>query len=139
MNVKQAKAIFLGNNKIYKVYSGNNKVYDARHIIGGWISTNGVFQSEATTSSQTMVFIGKPNTTYKITKTQSSRNRAGLYNSYDIPFNTRLSNYVGNDSGTSLQITTTSEMYYIALMFWRSADTKTAQEIFNSIKIEEVS
>lgn len=138
MNVKQARSIYLGTNKIYKVYFGNIKIYDAFKKFGGYLSTAGKYSVEAINRSATLVFLGKPNKTYKIKRKASTRFRGGVYNSDTLPAGANVSNFVSNDTGSELLITTTTNNYYVVVYYWTSSMIETENEMYNDLRIEEV-
>lgn len=123
-----------GNNNI--VVCGKNLFdKDNANVINGYIrneGTNFVITSQYT--NKTIMFVGKPNTTYTISKKVTDRFRVGLYNSALSEAGTYdLSSIIRNDSGTKITITTTSTDYYI---YAHILETDNLDEVLATIQIE---
>ena len=78
-----------------------------------------------------------PNTTYTISKVASERFRVAT-TSVIPDTNVNDSDYLYNDSGTSITITTNhSARYLVAWVYRSTSDTLTLQQILNTLQIEE--
>lgn len=88
-------------------------------------------------TSKTMVENCLPNTTYVISKIKSTKFRVCTTNKTPQA-NENIVDYIYNDSGDKITITTSDKAKYMCIYFYDSAtDTLDEQDILDSIKIEK--
>ena len=114
------------------LFDKNTMVLDGINIS----SSTGAVQS-ATNNASILIKV-KPNTIYTLSKTAGARFVAGTYPTVPIAGTTTLSNYIANNSGSSITITTgASDNYLIAWVWYGNGDTLTEAEMINSVQVEE--
>lgn len=78
----------------------------------------------------------KPNTTYTICKTAASRFRVAT--TINAPTNNEpIIDYDSNASGSVITLTTSANVQYLVVFYWRTADTITEEQMRDSIMIIE--
>ena len=108
---------------------------DRANIINGYFSSNAKITSSSNT--KTLYIECKPNTKYVIVKNAGQRFR--VIETDTLPaINVTGTNYVYNDTASSLTITTTSTASYICVYYYSSSsDTATEEQMRASITIKE--
>ena len=109
--------------------AGNYNVINASFTSDGGVISSG-------TNARTLYLPVKPNTTYTVSKTTSSRFR--LCTTAEIPAsNVSISDYIGDDGATSLTITTSALAKYLCMyVYVNGTDTLTLQQIADTIQVE---
>lgn len=88
-------------------------------------------------TSKTIVEKCSPKTTYTISKMKSTKFRVCTTNT-EPKENAIMADYVYNDTGDKITITTSDNANYMCIYFYDSnSDTLTEQEILNSLKLEK--
>ena len=107
---------------------------NASSILNCYITSNTV----KTSSLNRVVWVAcNPNATYTVSKTSGKRFVVG-YSTETPADNVSLSGVIGNNESSSITITTGANAKFIAAWVWSgSNDTLTAQEMINSVQIEQ--
>lgn len=108
---------------------------DSSLILTGYVTSEGRF-ADGGTGVKTICLPVEPSTTYTVSKIQSARFRIGIFSS--IPnYNDTTTNYIFNDTATSLTVTTgISEHYLLAFVYNSNSDTLTLEQILDTVQIE---
>ena len=116
-------------------YTGKN-LFDKNNVnvLNGYITSTKISGSSET---RTIYIPCRSNTNYTISRIQGSRFRVAT--TTDTPtINANVSDYISNDTATSITVTTDSEANYLCVFLYHSAyDTLTYQQIINSLQIEQ--
>lgn len=124
------------NEKVWFAKSKNLFDKNNIYVLNAYITTeNGVITSDST--SKTVYIKIKPSITYTVSKIASERFKIATYSSLPIIGSTS-NNVVGDNSATSLTITSgTNDNYLAVWLYYSSGDTATFQQIIDTLQIEE--
>lgn len=114
-------------------------ILDDAIIIDGYISSSTSSINQASGSGDKILYFPcEGNKTYKINKASAGvRFRVGTTDTVPTD-STSVSDFVKNDTAASITIATSSSAKYIVVYFWTSSDSKTYQDVFDSMSVEEV-
>lgn len=109
---------------------------DNVNIISGYLSANTQKIYKNSTYKDKMLYIKcRPNTTYTISKKQSSRFSTCTADEIITTAEKNISNATANNTSTSITITSGANDNYLYVFYYTNGDNE--QEILNSIKIEQ--
>ena len=120
----------------YPLYLGVENLFnkDNANILNAFFSDVSILTSNANT--KTLYITCKPNTTYTISKIASTRFRVMTTNTTP-ELGITGSGYKGPDGSTKITLTTDANANYLCVFYYNgNSDTKTEEEIRNSIQIE---
>lgn len=119
----------------YKVSGKNLFDKDNANILNAYFAQEKIIASSS--AGKTLYISCKPNTTYTVSRIAGTRFRI-LTTETTPTLNVNGIDYQANDNTTSLTITTSNNANYLCVYYYSSAsDTKTEQQILDTIQIEE--
>ena len=122
----------------YPLYLGVENLFDksnSSQILTAFFSAES--QISSTSNVKTLYISCLGNTTYTISKTVSTRFRV-MTTTTTPTVGVNGSGYIANDNGSKITITTGSGAKYLCVFYYNgNSDTKTEEEIRNSIQIEK--